>query len=51
MVDMDYGAEKWCKAIKEEEPEGGDGARCILNSFAKSRGIRENNGFHYFGTS
>lgn len=54
VVDMDYDAEKWCKAISghEEDAEGGERCElCFKFRLAKAAEYAKNNGFHYFGTS
>jgi len=54
MIDMDYDAEKWCKAIRghEEEPEGEERCSlCFKFRLAKAAEYAKNNRFHYFGTS
>lgn len=54
MIDMDYDADKWCKAISghEEDAEGGERCElCFKFRLAKAAEYAKNNGFHYFGTS
>jgi len=54
MIDMDYDAEKWCKAIRghEEEAEGEERCSlCFKFRLAKAAEYAKNNGFHYYGTS